>query len=1273
MSDNKNYIGESQMKDTPQKKLKIRISDGAVTTDKLANRSVTIDKLGDDVTAAIEDIEHYGVVVSQELGDSPVIGISQQKLTQEIEGIHSNIERLNGKQDALEFDTTPTEGSINPATSGGIKDALDMKANASDVYNKTQIDNMIVPHDSALVLTADHTAITLPETNTIYREYGESSYADWMYNGATWVKLAEYDNAIDDTPTKDSENLVKSGGVFIATRAIESNLTELKNKLSDDLTGVASVLGNGVTLDGDYDIELVDGEYKVKTKSGSSYKVIYLPVKAVKGTTLKFSGYTNVLRRQTMCYLTTDPASIATWNNTVCNLINTSSINGNWDIEYTIPEDGWFIYYFYNQDWTSRRFNVYKEAPSISSKTDIYNLDYSGYGTWQSGGINAERQGYCSVTTNEDGQPVITINSTEIGGWFGITTTTLPLGKYTIEIEYTHTDGDNWITSNNFYKSNSSNDSRTSPYNYSISTSYSDGRFKTTFVHYRSDTFYLAFFGQYFTQGEVITITSCKITRVIDDYSEYLIEEHYIPFLESGKCICADESDERFGEPMELVNTIPAVSNFFPLKNASKIRLYTLLSAPEGDERVGKVGIVAYNSDKEPIAVVHKVEEKGGASAYGYITWNVISGATYIRTFVYGGAAYADFMAQATLFYSLDKIIKSIENDSFVVSYKRQVIPLNNTAKYGCIANLESTLGNYGAWYQSSFNGIGASRNVIMSVAGAEYITFNARWISTGGNANVADLGGVVLDSYGNVLDTIYRIIPFEPGSGTYSRRILYKLPEGADTIRITNTTSASTLYLYMYASNATLRSSVTGNVNITDKQIYEAGKKRKSLEAIKQGMFNYSSDVTLNSRLGLLHYSDWHESVVAGGLLMDWVTAIQGYFVEMGGSIGGSYVTDVINTGDVVENYLSGGSPSAYFNVQGLANKSLFVLGNHDQAYSSNGTIRYGYFWADCGENGDGNIDMTAEKSEVVASSHKFSYNRYFQNYHAGWGVTMPTGWNNPASPYYQACYWHKDYTAQKIRLIGLDCIYRFDGILKKDINGDFVVNSQTGMLDIASGGDGYAKLTTEQETWLKGLLDEVLDEESSVYGYSVICLAHYPLDDLPARSVLDEAGKNSTYGKVVNYQTTDVVNFENTMGDSTAVLNAAFNMDNRVQDSSTYGFHRGDVNNMGDILKKFQDNGGEIIAWICGHTHTDHFYYPEKYPDILNVVIDRAGENRSNAISNRNTASDTCLCANFYAVDTNSKYFKIIRLGMTKDRRLRSKETLCYDYGNKKVLSEG
>ena len=54
------------------------------------------------------------------------------------------------------------------------------------------------------------------EAGKIYRLAGVTSYADYMYAEDALtipIKMAEYDNAIDDKPTAGSNNLVKSGGV----------------------------------------------------------------------------------------------------------------------------------------------------------------------------------------------------------------------------------------------------------------------------------------------------------------------------------------------------------------------------------------------------------------------------------------------------------------------------------------------------------------------------------------------------------------------------------------------------------------------------------------------------------------------------------------------------------------------------------------------------------------------------------------------------------------------------------------------------------------------------------------------------------------------------------------------------------------------------------------------------------------------------------------------------------------------------------------------------
>jgi len=120
---------------------------------------------------------------------------------------------LAGKQDTLTFDSTPTASSTNPVTSGGVKSALDAKADKSDTYTKVEIGNLITPIDSEVIVGA------LPASgmaNKVYRVPGTNSYTDYGWDGTQFVPLATYANGIADTIAIGATNLVKSGGIASA-------------------------------------------------------------------------------------------------------------------------------------------------------------------------------------------------------------------------------------------------------------------------------------------------------------------------------------------------------------------------------------------------------------------------------------------------------------------------------------------------------------------------------------------------------------------------------------------------------------------------------------------------------------------------------------------------------------------------------------------------------------------------------------------------------------------------------------------------------------------------------------------------------------------------------------------------------------------------------------------------------------------------------------------------------------------------------------------------
>jgi len=101
---------------------------------------------------------------------------------------------LAAKQGTLTFDSTPTNGSTNPVTSGGVYSALATKADTSTTYTKTEVDNLIVPANTTISVVS-----ALPSSgsaNTIYRVAGTNSYSDYGWDGSQFVLLATYTNSL---------------------------------------------------------------------------------------------------------------------------------------------------------------------------------------------------------------------------------------------------------------------------------------------------------------------------------------------------------------------------------------------------------------------------------------------------------------------------------------------------------------------------------------------------------------------------------------------------------------------------------------------------------------------------------------------------------------------------------------------------------------------------------------------------------------------------------------------------------------------------------------------------------------------------------------------------------------------------------------------------------------------------------------------------------------------------------------------------------------------
>lgn len=87
------YFSEALLRDQPRKKIGLLIKDGSVSTDKLADSAVTMDKLGDDVK---DEIHSSTVKVDDEMSATSVNPV-QNKV------IHNALEEKVDDDDYLTY------------------------------------------------------------------------------------------------------------------------------------------------------------------------------------------------------------------------------------------------------------------------------------------------------------------------------------------------------------------------------------------------------------------------------------------------------------------------------------------------------------------------------------------------------------------------------------------------------------------------------------------------------------------------------------------------------------------------------------------------------------------------------------------------------------------------------------------------------------------------------------------------------------------------------------------------------------------------------------------------------------------------------------------------------------------------------------------------------------------------------------------------------------------------------------------------------------------
>ena len=111
-------------------------------------------------------------------------------------------------------------------------------------------------------------------------------------------------------------------------------------------------------------------------------------------------------------------------------------------------------------------------------------------------------------------------------------------------------------------------------------------------------------------------------------------------------------------------------------------------------------------------------------------------------------------------------------------------------------------------------------------------------------------------------------------------------------------------------------------------------------------------------------------------------------------------------------------------------------------------------------------------------------------------------------------------------------------------------------------------------------------------------------------------------------------------------------------------------------DAINSFmaEENGmsGNFICWICGHMHQDCMGLGQtiETQNQLVVSICNSGIIASDSELYRAAGTKTQDCLNVVGIDAYSKVLKIMRIGAQYDRCMRKKDTLCWDYGNNRLI---
>lgn len=106
-------------------------------------------------------------------------------------------------------------------------------------------------------------------------------------------------------------------------------------------------------------------------------------------------------------------------------------------------------------------------------------------------------------------------------------------------------------------------------------------------------------------------------------------------------------------------------------------------------------------------------------------------------------------------------------------------------------------------------------------------------------------------------------------------------------------------------------------------------------------------------------------------------------------------------------------------------------------------------------------------------------------------------------------------------------------------------------------------------------------------------------------------------------------------------------------------------------DAVDVFIDKGGEFITWMSGDSHFDFTGTLKNYPRQFSITFENGGRNSYWNDSDRAVGMKSQDSFNIVTFDTYSKLVKVVRVGNTFDRFLRSKKYFTYDYVHRVLVA--